>query len=154
LVAPVRPWLLTPGSFVRLPLEGLVVLGVAVALPTRARRVVPWLAGPAGRLLLLLKLLDPGVFTAFARPVNPVEDWTCLSIGVGTVRDTFGSTAADLAVGAAVAVVLAALVIPALAVRQLTRVAARHRGRSLRWVGVLTAVWALCWVGGVQVSGA
>jgi hypothetical protein len=40
-----------------------------------------------------------------------------------------------------------------LAVGQLTRVAARDRGRSLRAVGVLTAVWALCWVVGVQVSG-
>jgi phosphatidylglycerophosphate synthase len=154
LVAPIRPWLLTPGSFVRLPLEGLVVVGLAVALPTRARRVVPWLAGPAIGVLVLIKVLDIGFFIAFDRPFNPVEDWTYLSIGVRTVRDTFGSRDADLAVAAAVAVGLAALVIPALAVGQLTRVAARHRGCSLSAVGVLTAVWALCWVFGVQVSGA
>src|SRR5258707_15869302 len=46
LVAPIQPWRFTPGTFVRLPLEGLVVVGLAVALPTRARRVVPWLIGP------------------------------------------------------------------------------------------------------------
>jgi hypothetical protein len=138
---------------VRLPLEGLVLVGLAVALPTRARRVVPWLVGPALGVLVLIKLLDLGFFTAFDRPFNPVEDWTYLSIGVGTVRDTFGSRDADLAVAAAVAVGLAALVIPVLAVGQLTRVAVRHRGRSLRAVGVLTGVWALCWVFGTQVSG-
>jgi hypothetical protein len=36
----------------------------------------------------------------------------------------------------------------------LTRVTARHRRLSLRTVGVLTAVWALCWVFGTEVSGA
>jgi hypothetical protein len=49
---------------------------------------------------------------------------------------------------------LSALIVPALAVVQLTRVAARHRRPSLRAVGVLTAVWVLCWVFGAQVSGA
>jgi phosphatidylglycerophosphate synthase len=154
LVAPIRPWLLTAGSFVRLPLEGLVIVGLAVALPTRARRVVPWLVGPAVGVLVLIKLFDLGFFIAFDRPFNPVEDWSYLSIGVGTVRDTFGRRDADLAVAAAVAIGLAALVVPALAVGQLTRVAARHRGRALRAVGVLTGVWALCWVVGAQVSGA
>jgi phosphatidylglycerophosphate synthase len=154
LVAPVRPWLFTPGSFVRLPLEGLVVVGLAVALPTRARRVVPWVIGPALGLLVLIKLLDIGFFMAFDRPFNPVEDWSYLSIGAGTVHETFGRRAAQLTVAAAVVIALAALLIPALAVGRLTRVAARHPGRSLRCVGVLTAVWSLCWVFGAQVSGA
>jgi phosphatidylglycerophosphate synthase len=154
LVAPVRPWLLTPGSFVRLPLEGLVVVGLAVFLPSRARRVVPWLVGPAVGVLVLLKILDLGFFIALDRPFNAVEDWTYLSIGAGTVHDTFGHRDADLAVAAAVAVGFAALVIPALAVGRLTRAAIRHRERSLRTIGVLTAVWAVCWVLGVQVSGA
>lgn len=154
LVAPIRPWLLTPGAFARLPLEGLVVVGLAVALPARARRMIPWLAGPAVGVLVLIKLLDIGFFIALDRPFNPVEDWTYLSIGAGTVRDTSGSRHADLAVAAAVVVGLAALVIPALAVAQLTRVVARARRRSLRGLGVLAAAWALCWMFGVQVSGA
>lgn len=153
LVFPIQPWRLTPGWFVRLPLEGLVVVALAVALPTRARRVVPWLIGPVLGVLLLIKLLDLGFFIALDRPFNPVEDWSYLSIGVGTMRATFGGRDADLAVAAAVLVVLAALVVPALAVGQLTRVAARHRRRSLRTVGVLTAVWALFWLLGVKVSG-
>jgi phosphatidylglycerophosphate synthase len=154
LVAPVRPWLLTPGSFVRLPLEGLVVVGLAVALPTRAGRAVPWLAGPALGVLVLIKIFDLGFFITLDRPFNPVEDWSYLTIGAGTVRDTFGSRDADLMVAAAVGAGLAALVIPALAVGRLTRLAARHRSGSLQAVGVLAGVWVLCWVSGVQVSGA
>jgi phosphatidylglycerophosphate synthase len=154
LVAPIRPWLLTPGAFVRLPLEGLVVVGLAAALPTRVKRVVPWLVGPAVGALVLIKLLDLGFFVFFDRPFNPVEDWTYFEIGARTVRDAFGIRDADLAVAAAVVIGLAALVTATLAVGQLTRVAARHRRRSLRAVAVLTAVWALCWMFGAQFSGA
>ncbi len=115
---------------------------------------MPWLIGPLLGVLVLLKLFDLGFFVAFDRPFNPVEDWSYLSIGVGTVRETFGSRDADLAVAAAVVLGLAALVVPTLAVGQLTRVAARHRRRSLRTVVVLAAVWVLCWVFGAEVSGA
>jgi phosphatidylglycerophosphate synthase len=154
LVAPIRPWLLTPGAFVRLPLEGLVIVLLAVALPARAVRFVGWLLGPLLGLLVLVKLFDLGFFIFFDRQFNPVEDWTYLSIGVATVRDTFGSRDADLAVAVAVVLGLAALVVPALAVGRLTRAAARHRRRSLPALAVLTAVWALCWASGAQISGA
>ena len=154
LVAPIKPWLLTPDSFVRLPLEGLVLVGLVLALPARARRIVPWLVGPALGVLMLVKVFDLGFFIAFDRPFNPVEDWSYLTIGVGTVRTTFGNRDADLAVAVAAVIGVAALLVPALAVRQLTGVAARHRGHSLRALGLLTAIWALCWVFGVEVSGA
>jgi phosphatidylglycerophosphate synthase len=154
LVFPIRPSQLSPGFFVRLPLEGLVVVGLAVALPTRIGRFVPWLIGPLLGAVALIKVFDLGFFMAFNRSFNPVEDWSYFSIGFATVRDTFGSRDADLAIAASVVVGLAALVVPTLALGQLTRVAARHRRRSLRTVGVLTAVWALCWVFGAEVSGA
>jgi phosphatidylglycerophosphate synthase len=154
LVAPIRPWLFTPGSFVRLPLEGLVLVILAIVVPGRAARFVPWVIGPLLGLLVLVKIFDLGFFIALDRPFNPVEDWSFLTIGVGTVRETFGSRDADLTVAAAVVLGLAAFVIPALAVRQLTGVVARHRRHSLRALAVLTYTWALCWVFGAQVSGA
>ena len=154
LVAPIRPWQLTPGSFLRFPLEGLVLVLLAVALPTRAGRFVPWLLGPLLGVLVLVKLFDLGFFIFFNRQFNPVEDWSYLSIGVGTVRETFGNRDADLAVAAAVVLGLGALVVPALAVGRLTRVAARSRVRSLGALTVLSAAWALCWAFGAQVSGA
>jgi phosphatidylglycerophosphate synthase len=154
LVFPIRPWQMTADSFARLPLEGLVVVGLALALPTRAGRVVAWAGGLLLGVIVLIKAFDLGFFIAFDRAFNPVEDWSFLTVGVGTVRDTFGSRDADLAVAGATVIGLAALLIPVLAVVQLTRVAARSRGRSLRLVGVLTVVWALCWAFGAQVSGA
>jgi phosphatidylglycerophosphate synthase len=154
LVAPIRPLLLTPGSFVRLPLEGLVLVVLAVALPARAGRIVAWPLGLLLGLLALAKLFDFGFFVFFDRQFNPVEDWSYLSIGVGTVRETFGNRDADLAVAAATIVGLAAIIVPALALVRLRGVAARHRRRSLRLLVVLTAVWGLCWAFGAQVSGA
>ncbi len=153
LVAPIMPWLATPGAFMRIPLEGLVLISLVVALPTRAARFVPWLIGPLLGLLVLLKLLDIGFFVSLDRPFNPVEDWSYLTIGIHTVRDTFGSRDAGVAGAAAVLVGIAALVIPTLAVSQLTRVAARHRARSVPVLAVLTAAWGLCWAVGAQVSG-
>jgi phosphatidylglycerophosphate synthase len=155
LVAPNRPWLFTPSAFVRLPLEGIVVVMLAVVLPTGARRFIPWVIGPALGLLVVVKLLDVGFFIAFDRPFNPVEDWTYASIGVETTRDTFGRTDADLAVAGAVLLGVAALALPTLAVLQLTRVVARHRRHSLRAAGALTAAWVVCWAFGAElVSGA
>jgi phosphatidylglycerophosphate synthase len=155
LVAPTQPWLLTPGAFVRLPLEGIVVVMLAVVLPARARRILPWVIGPALGLLVLVKLLDLGFFTAFDRPFNPVDDWSYASIGIETVRDTFGRTVADLVAAGAVLLAVAALVLPTLAVLRLTRVAARHRRHSLRAVATLTAAWVACWAfGAALVSGA
>jgi phosphatidylglycerophosphate synthase len=154
LVFPIRPWLMTPSSFVRIPLEGLVIVGLAVALPTRARRFVPWVAGPLLGVLVLIKAFDLGFFIAFDRTFNPVEDWSYLSIGVTTVRDTFGNRDADLAIAAALVIGLAALLIPVLAVFQLTRISARHPQRALPVVGALTVVWGLCWLLGAQISGA
>lgn len=154
LVAPIRPWQFNPGFFVRLPLEGLVLVVLAIALPGRAGRAVSWVLGLAVGVLVLVKVFDLGFFVAFDRQFNPVEDWSYLSVGVGTVRDTFGDRDADLTIAAATVAGLAALVIPTLAVCRVTRDVAANRRRSLRLVAVFTAVWALCWVFGAQVSGA
>jgi len=155
LVAPNKPWLFTPGAFVRLPLEGIVVVMLAAVLPTRARRLVPWVLGPALGLLVLVKVLDLGFFMAFDRPFNPVDDWSYATIGTETLRDTVGRTDANLAVAGVVLLGLAVLVLPTLAVFRLTRAAASHRRLSLRSVTALAATWVLCWAFGAElVSGA
>ena len=71
LVAPIQPWRLTPGPFVRLPLEGLVLAGLIVALPARARRFVPWVIGPLLGVLVLIKLLDLGFFITLRPSLQP-----------------------------------------------------------------------------------
>jgi len=154
LVAPTEPWQLTPGAFVRLPLEGIVVVALAVVLPDRVRRVVPCLFGLALGVLVLVKVLDIGFFIAFDRPFNPVDDWSLLSFGVETTRDTFGRTVADLTVVVAVLIVAVALVLPTLATVRLARVAADHRRHALQAAGALAAVWVASFAAGARMASA
>jgi phosphatidylglycerophosphate synthase len=151
LVAPDHPSRLTLSAFVRLPLEGLVIVALALALPTRARRVLAWVAGPVLGLLLIVKILDLGLYTAFDRPFDPIADWRYTGIGIETLRDSVGSKTANLVVAGAAILILGVLVLTTLAVRRLTRVAAGHRRWSLRAVTALGAVWLLCWAFGAQL---
>jgi phosphatidylglycerophosphate synthase len=153
LVAPDRPNLLAFDAFARLPLEGLIVVGLALVLPPRSRRVLAGIVGPVLGALVVLKLLDVGFFTAFDRPFNPVEDWRYTSIGVETLRESVGRTEADLIVAGVVLVVIAALVLPTLAVLRVTRVVARNRTISVRAVAGLGAAWVLFWALGAQLAG-
>ena len=91
LVAPDQPSRLTPSAFVRLPLEGLVVIALALALPATARRLLAWVVGPALGLLVIVKILDFGFFTTFDRPFDPVGDWSYAGIGIETLRDSIGA---------------------------------------------------------------
>jgi len=153
LVAPDRPNDIGFDAFARLPLEGLIVIALALVLPRNARRVLAWIVGPVLGALVVLKLLDVGFFTAFDRPFNPVEDWRYTSIGVETLRASIGRTRADLVVAGVVIVVIAALVLPTLAVLRVTRVASGHRSVSTRAITALGVVWALCWLVGAQLAG-
>ncbi len=154
LVAPDRPNHITFDAFARLPLEGLVVIGLALVLPRNARRVLAWTVGPLLGVLVVLKLLDVGFFTAFDRPFNPVEDWRYTSIGIETLRDSIGRTRADLVIVGVVLVVIAALALPTLAVLRVTRVVAGNRTLSVRAVTGLGVAWVLCWALGAQLAGA
>ena len=155
LVAPNQPSRVTPGAFVRLPLEGIVVIAVALVLPGTGRRLLAWVVGPVLGLLVIVKLLDFGFFTAFDRPFNPVDDWRYTSIGIETLRASIGRTDANLALIGVALLIVAALVLPTLAVLRLTRVAARHRRPSLQTLAALGAAWVLCWAFGAElVSGA
>jgi phosphatidylglycerophosphate synthase len=151
LVAPDQPSRLTPSAFVRLPLEGLVVIALALVLPATARRVLAWVVGPALGLLVIVKILDIGFFTTFDRPFDPFQDSSYAGTGIETLRASIGRSDANLVVAGAVALAVALLVLTTLAVRRLTRVAAGHRRWSLRAVTVLGAVWVLCWVLGAQI---
>ena len=154
LVAPDHPARLTPSTFLRLPLEGIAVLALALALPAKGRRVLAWIVGPVLGLLVIVKVLDMGVYATFDRPFDPVADWRYTGIGIETLRDSVGSRDADLVVAGAAMLIVAVLVLTTLAVLRLTRVAAAHRRWSLRAITALGAVWVLCWAFGAQlVSG-
>jgi hypothetical protein len=154
LVAPNRLSRLTPAAFVRIPVEGLVILVLALVLPTNARRIVAAIAGALLALLVVIKILDVGYFAALDRPFNPITDWGNFGPAVGVLRDSIGRTGAIAAVIGAAILVLGLVVLVTLSMLRAARAAARHRRASTRSVAALAAVWILCAAFGVQIVGA
>ena len=152
LVAPNQPSRLTLGAFARLPLELLIVVALAVLLPATPRRVLAVVAGTVLAVLVLVKVLDIGFFTAFDRPFKPVDDSSYVGIGIETLREAIGRSSADLAVAVAVVLIVALLALPVLALLRVTRVAAGHRGWALRAAAALTVVWVVLRVLGAPVA--
>ena len=150
LVAPHDPSHMSLGAFLRLPLEGVILVVLALVLPGNTRRILAWVVGPVIGLLILVKVLDFGFFTAFDRPFDPGDDWSYTHIGVETLRQSIGRTSADLALVGVALLVVAAVVLPTLALLRLTRVVAGHRRASVQAVAAVSAAWVLCWALGAQ----
>ena len=151
LVAPDQPSAVTPTAFLRVPLEGLVLIAVAVLLPAIPRRLFAGILGPALALLVILKILDIVFITTFSRPFDLVGDTGDAGLGIETMRSALGRTEANLIVFGGVALAVGLLVFMTLAMLRLTRVAAGNRRWSLRAVAALGAVWVLCSVSGAQL---
>ena len=152
LVAPNHPEDLNLGAFARLPLELLVVVAVAALVPATPRRVLAVAAGVVMSLLVLVKVLDIGFFTAFDRPFRPLDDTSYLGIGIETLGDAIGNSTAHLVVVAAALLILAILSVPVLALLRVTRIAAGHRDWVLRAAAALGVVWVALRVVGAPVA--
>ena len=152
LVGPDEISRLTPGAFVRIPIEALVLVAVALVLPRRARLIVGAVVGTLLGLLTILKIIDMGFFEAINRPFNPTADWSYFGSAEGLLTLSIGRTNAVIFLIAAVAVGVAVLVFTPLAVVRLTGLVARHRRTSIRGVAAVAVVWALCAVLGVHIG--
>jgi phosphatidylglycerophosphate synthase len=151
LVAPDQPQYLSLNAFLRLPLEGLVLIALALVLPASGRRILAVTVGLALTLVLVLKVINYEVFTTFNRPFDPLGDTSQLGNGIETLRSLVGSTETKLIEVGAVVGVVVLVVLAILAMLRLTRVAAANRRWTLRTVLALGAVWALCWGFGAQL---
>jgi phosphatidylglycerophosphate synthase len=151
LVAPDQPSDLTPTAFLRVPLEGLVLVALGALLPGMPRRVLAGLVGPVLGLVVVLKVLDMAFVTFVARPFDPVGDLGNLSTGVETMRSALGEPKANLVIVGGLTLAVVVLVFTTLALLRLTRVAAGHRRWSLATVTALGAVWLLCSLSGAQL---
>jgi phosphatidylglycerophosphate synthase len=144
LVAPDRFLQITPAAFARIPVEGLVLVAIALVLPTWPRRIVAAVAGILFTLLTLVKILNAAFYLEIGRPFNPVFGWVDIPPAIGVVRDTIGATRTNIAlVALGLSLILLAGAITAATIH-LTTVAARHRRTTVRGLGALTAVWVLC----------
>ena len=125
----------------------------AVLLPAAPRRVLAVVVGRGAGVLVLVKVLDIGFFTAFDRPFEPVRrlglpghrrrDAARRDRQLGRERSPSPSRR-----------VLSSrcLALPVLALLRVTRVAAGHRGWALRAAAVLGVVWVALRVAGAPVA--
>jgi phosphatidylglycerophosphate synthase len=144
LLSPDRALQLSPAAFLRIPVEGLLLVAVALVLPPWPRRIVAALAGILFGLLTLVKILNIAFYEEIGRAFNPVLDWGDIGPAIGVVRDAIGATLTNLAlVGLWLGLALVVSAITASTVH-ITTVAARHRRATVRGLAALTAVWALC----------
>jgi len=141
----------TPVALLRIPVEGLLGLGLVLAAPPRWRRGVALLVGVALGLWVVLRIVDVGFSAVLARPFDPVLDWGFLSSGVTVLKKSMGSVGATGVVVAAVVAAVVVVAVVAVSVRRLGLIAARHRRRSAQALGALGLAWVVCALTGAQV---
>ena len=90
LVSPNEPRYVTPGTFLRIPLELLVIVAVGLLLPPRWRRILAGVVGAVFAVLAIVKLLNLGFFYELDRPFNPIGDWASFGPAAGVLRDSAG----------------------------------------------------------------
>ncbi|GAB3815860.1 alkaline phosphatase family protein [Micromonospora zhanjiangensis] len=142
---------LSLGAFLRIPVEGLVVVALLLVLPGTPRTVLAALFGAVLGVLTVVKIVDFGFYSVLVRPFDLVRDWSLFADGYGFVRDSFGQLGA---VGAATAAVVLAVGVPVLmtlAALRLARVVRRHRRPAAGTAGALAAAWVVCAVFGAQL---
>ncbi len=151
LVAPDQPDFVKAGAFLRIPLEGLVVVLIAIYLPVTGRRILAVLAGLALALVAVLKVINYEIFSLFSRAFEPLGDIGQFGNALETLRLEQGASQARLIEIGVVVGVVAAIVLLPLAMLRVTRVAADHRRQALRVLGALAGVWLVLGVLGTTL---
>lgn len=140
-------------AFLRLPVEAILLAGLLLALPRRARRITAVVSGVLIGLFTIIKFLDMGFRQTLARPFDLVFDWILLDDAADFVRESFGRSGQVLAVTGVIVLAIAVLAVCTLAVVRLTNLLVRHRPVALRSTLVLGIVWIVCFTLGVQFGG-
>jgi hypothetical protein len=152
LVAPDEVGALSVAAFARIPLEGVLLVGLVLLLPSRPAGWVARAAGVALGVVTLLKLLDLGVSVAFARRFDPLGDPVYIGAGVSFLRDAMGTANAYTVTLLAVLVMIAVLVTVPYAVHRATGLARGHRPVAGAVVLVLALAWGAFAVTGARVA--
>ncbi len=153
LVAPGRLDRVTPGAFVRIPIEGLAIVAVALVLPRRGRIAFAAVLGVLVGLLALVNILDIGYNEELDRRFNLVIDWSSLRPAIGVLRDSVGSNWTNVVVVGAVVMSVAIVAAVTVSMIELTAVTARNRRTSARVIAALATVWVISAAFGIQFVG-
>jgi phosphatidylglycerophosphate synthase len=152
LVAPASSDDLSALVLLRVPLELLVIVALALLPWRRVRITLAATIGLLVALLVVVKVLDLAFGSVFDRGFDPVGDWAYLAPGVDVLGDSIGSGWAKV-VAVVVGLAAAAVLIGApLAMIRLVKVATVHRRPSATAAAVLTGVWVLCWATGLEAT--
>jgi hypothetical protein len=151
LILPTTLGKLTPAAFLRIPIEGLVVIALLLVLPAKARKPVAIAFGVLLAILTILKIVDIGFYAVLNRPFDLVLDWSVFGNGFDFLHATLGRLGAIAAV-IGIAFFVAALVAgTALAANRLTRQMAPYRKRTAQITGGAAAVWTVLAITGAQI---
>lgn len=152
LWAALSPPLLTDGleaaDLLRIPVEGLALVCLALVLPARPRRVAAVGLGLLAAALAVLRALGFGFQFVLDRSYHLLSDWTYLPKAFEVVRDTEGMTSAVLLVVVVLALIIGLAVAVPWAALRVSRVAAEHRRRATQTTVALAVAWMLCAVSG------
>ncbi|MFB9696678.1 sulfatase-like hydrolase/transferase [Amorphoplanes digitatis] len=140
-----------PGTYLRLPIEGFVAVGLIILLPGRWKRIVAGVLGAGLGLLTVLKTIDMGFYETLNRPFDLVLDWVLLDDAQSFLKDTVGDAGAKGALVGVVLLIAAILALTSLAAMRITKVAAAHRRATTGTAITGTAVWLVMLMLGVQV---
>ncbi|SOD68833.1 Phosphoglycerol transferase MdoB [Streptomyces sp. 1222.2] len=132
------------GRFLRIPAEGILVAGLLLVLPTKARRVAVVVVGVLLGLLTIVKVLDMGSYWTLDRPFDLVLDWILLDDAQSFMKDSLGGAAAQAATVGVILLALALPVLMTLAVVRISRLMVRHRHTAGRTLLVLGTAWITC----------
>ncbi|HKY57508.1 MAG TPA: CDP-alcohol phosphatidyltransferase family protein [Aeromicrobium sp.] len=132
---------ISAGELVRIPVEGLLLVGLAAVLPSPARRVAAVAAGIAVTLVILLRTIGAGFDFVLAREFHLLGDWPNVRKGYEIVRDTESQAAAMVLTAVAVVGALGLLVLVVWSALRVFRVVGEHRRESLGTVAALGVVW-------------
>ncbi|MDX3134770.1 sulfatase [Streptomyces europaeiscabiei] len=140
------------GRFLRIPAEGILVAGLLLVLPAKARRVAVVVVGVLLGLLTIVKVLDMGSYWTLDRPFDLVLDWILLDDAQSFMKDSLGGAAAQAATVGVIVLALALPVLMTLAVVRISRLMARHRHTASRTLLVLGTAWITCSTLTLEVS--
>jgi hypothetical membrane protein len=142
---------LTPGAFVRIPVEALLIVGLVLILPGRAGRVAAALIGVGLGLLIAVQLIDMGFFATLSRPFNLVLDWAFLPDALEFLTTSIGRAGATAVVIAIIALAIGLPVAMSLALLRLTRMVSEHDTTATGALALLAIAWITCAVLGARI---
>ena len=149
LVSPYRYTDLHPAALLRLPLEGLLLALLLLAVPARVHRPVAAIVGLVLALLFILKVLNLGFYVALNRPFDALSDVGYTPGAVSLLFESVGTGDGVITVALAVLGAIAVLVLLPLAAVRVSAALTAHRALAAGGVTALLGLWL-----GLAVSGA